>query len=501
MVVMTKWSQQQQDIFSYFRSGEGNAVVRARAGTGKTTTIIEGVSHAPEKRILLAAFNSSIAKELDARLTNPHSQAKTLHGVGNSFVRDYWEGVRIDKAGKRAWDIAGKACNAHPDAIRRDIIKLSTKLKAVLPMAKKGDLSKAVDLADRFGIALDEMWQSDGFTVEWLAEAAIAMLEFGCTYRDGQIDFDDMIWLPVRNSWARPRYDLVVIDEAQDMNRAQIMLAMSVCKKSGRIAAVGDDRQAIYGFRGADSGSIDRLKLSLEAQEFGLNTTYRCAKIIVEEAQRLVPDFRAAESNGGGDILSVGIEKCIADAEPGDFILSRTNAPLVSTCLRLLRSGKRANIEGRDVGKGLCALVNKLNKGPAAKSFQKFVARIDAWADGEVAKATERGEKGLATIARVLDQHETLVYLCDGLTSAAELLKRIDYLFADTKGGGDRVILSTVHKSKGLEADRVWLLRDTFFSLQDDPPAWAEGIEEANIEYVAITRAKTTLAWVYGKPE
>lgn len=496
----TNWSNQQSDIFSWFQRGKGNLVVRARAGTGKTTTIIEGVSRAPEKRILLAAFNGSIAKELGARLTNPNSEAKTLHGVGNRFVRDYWQGSRIDKEGKRAWDIAGKACNSHPDAIRRDIIKLSTKLKAVLPMAKASNLREAVAVADRFGIALDEDWAPE-FTVDWLAEAAIAMLEFGATYRDGQIDFDDMIWLPVRNKWARPIHDLVVIDEAQDMNRSQIMLAMSVCKKNGRICVVGDDRQAIYGFRGADSGSIDRLKGSLEARELGLNTTYRCAKIIVAAAQRLVPDFEAAESNPGGDILRVDIDKCIADAAPGDFILSRTNAPLVSACLALLRSGKRANIEGKDVGKGLCGIIRKLNKGTAAKSFTNFLARLDSWADAETEKATERGEKGLPTAARIHDQHKTIVYLCDGLTSTTELLKRIDHLFANTKGSGERVILSTVHKSKGLEADRVWLLSDTFFSLKADPPKWANSAEEDNILYVAITRAKTTLAWVSGEAE
>lgn len=508
----TIWSKQQEAIFDWFIDGEGNLVVRARAGTGKTTTIIEAVSRLMSAlvdpaslRVLLAAFNKKIAVELDERLP-AGATAKTLHSLGFGFVKSHWNDIRIDSENKRAWAIGEIACGGAPDDVRKEVVKLASKLKAVMPMAgdaiylpaREEEIREVIIIADRFGISMDEDWEKDGYTVGYLAEKAIKMLAIGKDFRDGTIDFDDMVWLPVRNKWARPRYDLVVIDEAQDMNRTQIELATAVCAKGGRICVVGDDRQAIYGFRGADSGSIDRLKIALEAKELGLTTTYRCGKAIVREAKRLVPDFQAHESNGEGIVRSTNIGLCIEGAQPGDFILSRTNAPLVSVCLKLLRDGKPANIEGRDVGRGLSNVVKKLNKGPARKSFKKFCARLETWLADEVKRAQLRGERGEATIARVLDQHETLCYLMDGLTSADELLRRIDSLFADTKGKGQRVILSSVHKSKGLEADRVWLLKDTFFSLKKDPPPWADAAEEKNIQYVAVTRAKKELVWVEG---
>ena len=502
----TNWSLQQQAIFTWFAEGNGNLVVRARAGCGKTTTIVEGVSHAPEKRILLAAFNKKIAVELDERLPTG-ATAKTLHSLGYGFVKMRWSDVRIDSANKRMWAISEVACAGAPDDVRKEVCKLSTKLKAIMPQAGKTssgaaraeELDQVVALADRFGISMDEEWVKDGYTVEFLAEKAIAMLVIGQDFRDGTIDFDDMVWLPVRNGWVRPRFDLVVIDECQDMNRTQIDLAMGVCTKAGRICVVGDDRQAIYGFRGADSGSIDRLKAALNADEKGLNTTYRCGKAIVHEAKSLVPDFEAGATNGEGVVRGTNIGLCVTEAAPGDFILSRTNAPLVSVCLKLLRDGKRANIEGRDVGRGLSAIVKKLNKGPARKSFKKFCARLESWLDEEVKRAQLRGEKGEATIARLIDQHETLCFLLDGLASADELLKRIDNLFADNEGAVDRIILSSVHKAKGLESEQVWLLKDTFFSRKPECPPWADAREEANIEYVAVTRAKKSLVWVEGK--
>jgi ATP-dependent DNA helicase UvrD/PcrA len=61
----------------------------------------------------------------------------------------------------------------------------------------------------------------------------------------------------VRNRWMRKTFDRVVVDEAQDMNACQLELAEGVCK--GGLVAVGDSHQAIFGFAGADSGSLGRL--------------------------------------------------------------------------------------------------------------------------------------------------------------------------------------------------------------------------------------------------
>src|SRR5436190_1062056 len=122
------WSAQQTDIFNWFKDGQGHLVVRARAGTGKTTTILEGVVHAPEPRILLCAFNKRIQEELQNRLSNPAAQAKTLHSVGYAALRRYWEGLRIATGHTRAFSLADKACGgACPDVIKRLVGTLPTK--------------------------------------------------------------------------------------------------------------------------------------------------------------------------------------------------------------------------------------------------------------------------------------------------------------------------------------------------------------------------------------
>src|SRR3990167_3391898 len=98
------WSEEQRAIFRHFAGGRqaGNLVVRARAGTGKTTTIVAGIGQAPEQKILLAAFNKRIATELQAKVRNPRAEVKTLHSLGFAYVRRNWSDVRLDGDGERA---------------------------------------------------------------------------------------------------------------------------------------------------------------------------------------------------------------------------------------------------------------------------------------------------------------------------------------------------------------------------------------------------------------
>lgn len=480
------WSTQQEAIFGWFGSGVGNLVVRARAGTGKTTTILEGIGRAPEGKILLAAFNKRIAEELQAKVRNSAAEVKTLHAVGFSFIRRNWTGVRIDD--ERAERIARQVMGAQaPDPMVKLVIQLASKGKGMCPFPKPGQLA---EIAIAHGLDADEEWEDEGWTVERLERDAKACMDLA-TQKDGAIDFDDMVFVPVRNQWVRGWWDLVVVDEAQDMNAAQLLLALGACRDDGRIAVVGDDRQAIYGFRGADSGSLDRLKSELAATELGLTITYRCPQSVVALAARLVPDYRAAPTAPAGTVRAIQEDRIAAEAEPGDFVLSRKNAPLVGVCLRLLREGKRASVQGKDIGRGLVALVRKWK----SKSIPDFLVRLAKWEEREDKRLRATGKKSAdARIDLVHDQADTLRALSEGLSGPKELEARIEGLFSDAGPDARAVVCSSVHRAKGLEADRVFILEDTLIrtALPGRP---APGREEANIEYVAITRARSELVW------
>jgi superfamily I DNA/RNA helicase len=474
---------------------------------------VEAINRAKEQSILLAAFNKRAATELAVRLANPCAEALTLHSIGFRAVRRYWEKIGVDSGGKRALALAEAVCGEQaPDAIKRLVSKLCTKAREITPFVTTPEA--LIPLALQFDCVPDDAWAKDGYDLDYVCAKTLDAVVLAAKVKPTAtgIDFADMIFLPLRNQWLRPTYGLVVVDEAQDMTEAQLALARGVC--GGRFCIVGDDRQAIYAFRGADSGSLDRLKAELSAQELGLTITYRCGQSIVARAQRLVPDYEAAASNPEGIITTEKIATLFENVAPGDFVLSRKNAPLVSVALGLIRRGKRAKIEGRDIGAGLKAIVNKLAKGPASSSVPKFLERLDAWREKEITRAEKL--KSDAKVEQVADQFETLVALTDGVAGIPELLLRLENLFADdAQAGPSQVVCSSVHRAKGLETDTVWILSETLY-----PPVACEKCrkrpkgctcpdgyvpdplasrEEQNIEYVAVTRAKTTLCLVEGK--
>jgi superfamily I DNA/RNA helicase len=310
------------------------------------------------------------------------------------------------------------------------------------------------------------------------------------------IDFDDMVWLPAALDLKVPQYDFVLIDETQDLNAAQIALVLKAVKKApkkggggGRVVAVGDPRQAIYGFRGAADGAFDQVREALGATVLPLSVTYRCARAIVREAARYVQHLEAAPDAIEGRVSDVEWAQMMRSAEPGDFILSRTNAPLLGICLNFLKEGRKASIQGRDIGTKLAGLIKR----SGAQDVNKMLSWVNDWSNNEVKRLALRDKDATA----VLDQKECIEALCEGETQCWAVIQKIERLFADGNEKS-RITLSTTHKAKGMERDRVWLLRGTYFL--KTAKTEQQKLEETNLFYVALTRARETVFMVESRP-
>jgi DNA helicase-2/ATP-dependent DNA helicase PcrA len=484
-----EWSTQQEAIFEWFRDGEGHLLVRARAGTGKTTTILEAITRAPEEDILVCAFNKEIQTELERRLRRPGAEAKTLNALGYRFVRENLQATTLDTIA-RAKQLAA-ACVPRGKFTweqTKAITDIAYKVREIAPHAD--ELREVAEVAERF----DLLTGDDNLDMP-LCRYALDCVRYACSPEGrsaGVIDFADQIFLPLRCDWVHPLYDMVVVDEAQDMSEAQLELARRSCVEGGRVVLVGDDRQAIYGFRGAAPDALDATKAALGAAELGLTVTYRCPKSVVALAQQIVPDFEAHASAPEGQVLDVEAGD-IYGAQPGDFIVSRTNAPLAKLCLGLLARGTRARIRGRDVGAG----VRKLLKTARQPDVAGLLGWLSGYSEREQAKLARCVADGSLTEGQaetkaeaVHDQCELIRALCVEADDLASVERRCDELFTDTTGPA--VVLSTTHKIKGLEADRVWMLTATYAP----HPKHGDSTEGANLRYVAITRAKQTLCRV-----
>ena len=479
---MKVWSPQQEAIFDRFATPTPrNFAARARAGTGKTTVIIEGVKRAPDKSIQLCAFNKSIEKELSLRIVGfSHVKAKTLHGTGCGIVMRNWSGIQIEsdnRRGTRAKDITEAVTGGRvPDAAKALITKLHGKSREIFPHADSaGDL---INLMYDFDILPDEYLEDMGYTPEVIEDFALKAMEFAASKKPVEMDFSDMIFLPCRNRWIRPGPNLVVVDEAQDMSPAQLEIAMGLARD--RIVVVGDDRQAIYGFRGIDSNTFNKLIKTIDADVLPLTITYRCPQSVVRLAQLLVPDYEACETNPEGIVRNLHKEKLVEEAQENDFILSRLNAPLVSVAISLLKSGKRARVAGRDIGAGLKALIRKFK----AKSIPDFLSKLSTWEERQMKRMQKAGRED--KIGEIVDKADMLRTLFEEAPNMQFVDDRIDALFSDQEGRGV-IMCSSVHKAKGLETQRVFTLDETFKS------KFGATIEEDNIRYVAITRAQAEL--------
>jgi hypothetical protein len=171
-----------------------------------------------------------------------------------------------------------------------------------------------------------------------------------CANRSSVVDFSDMPWLPVMLGLDFPPCDVLFVDEAQDLDPCQHALVRRIAGE-GRLVVIGDPRQAIYGFRGADTRSIETLSGQLSATERGIKTlpltmTRRCPRLHIELARTIVADFESLPEAPAGEVVEFA--DVSATLQPGTMALCRVNAPLVGMCYQLVGDARERGLDGRE---------------------------------------------------------------------------------------------------------------------------------------------------------
>ena len=474
---MRTWSKYQLAVFENVASGTGHTVVNAVAGSGKSTTIESAVDYIPAGcSTLFVAFNKSIAEELGRRMAGKPVAVSTLHSYGLRAITAAMGRLRID--GRRVDGF----CEAMHGS-ERETFELHRDLAKAVSLAK-GSLAETAEAVDAIVDTFNIDSAFNGHRASFIKDVLVLLEKCKDVDNvDGCIDFDDMIWLPVVLNLRQRQFDRVFVDETQDLNAAQIEMVLRAVAPGGRICAVGDPRQAIYRFRGADDRAFANVRDRLAATELPLSVCYRCARSVIDHVRAELPDIaiEAAPDAAAGEVVHVSKEQMVRDAGPGDFVLSRANAPLVGLCMTFLAEGRRATIQGRDVGASLAAFVKKSR----AKSVEALRDYVEAWCRKECERLAAKRRDTQA----VEDRTACVLALSDGAETVADVTARIESLFADSDDK-NRITLSTTHKAKGLERDRVWLLEGTYRRYPE--------VEEENLYYVAATRARRTLCLVSG---
>ena len=344
---------------------------------------------------------------------------------------------------------------------------------------------------DHFGHLIDP----EGF--EEKVEIARRVLTEGLD-NELEIDFDDMIYAPAVKKLNSERYDIVLVDEAQDLNHLQRYLLSEMIEPGGILVAVGDAHQSCYAFRGADEMSMDNIQHDYSCVSYPLSISYRCPKSIVALAQTVYEEIESAPDAPEGSVEYPENWK-IDDFTPGNFIICRNNAPIVGMAYKLIKNKIPAKVLGRDIGEGLIRLIRKLDQDG---SLVEMMTALVEWQSHQLELAHRKNPDDVRSKDSINDRFECISILATNpdIKTVAELITTIDMMFANAAEekeavSPNRVTLSTIHKAKGLEAETVFILDRHLIS-----PPWIrqewEFTQERNISFIALTRSKDRLIFI-----
>lgn len=494
-------TEEQQEIVSSIASSPSSLMISAYAGTAKTTTL-QLAAPGIQYRALALAFNKKIADELRGKMPQNYF-VKTLNSLGHQALMKSLEvkSIRLDdrKLGKlvtQAIKDQGLHLSAYQWEATRNLV--SAAMQAGISLNNEGQ-PLLDDTPQNWASLLDDLSSEDFPLCYDLGRRVLKDSNY--LTRQGTISFDDQIYYPTILGGLWDSYGIVFVDESQDLSPLNHrMLELSMTPNS-RLVAVGDSRQAIYAFRGADSSSMKTMRrLSSSWDDLPLTMTFRCPKKIVERQQEHAPGYRAWDGCREGFFDST-----FGEAGKWEFtdlssyltssglstvaVLCRNNAPLLSLAFKLLRRGIGCHMLGRDIGRGLANLTKKICRDDSS-SITTFLRLLEDWelTQCSIAEANNNPTKA----DKIRDQSDSLRAVAEGASAKTvkNLLSALENLFDRSEG---LITLSSIHRAKGLEWDCVihldpwripskWALRD---------PVQME--QEKNLLYVAETRTKHSL--------
>ncbi len=479
------WSAYQEAVFDFIVNGTGHACIEAVAGSGKSTTGIESAKRFLRlEQGMFASFTRTIIEDLDSKLKAQklhNISARTYNSFGAGLVHRYMNPRPKLLTGNGEKTLLVFEFDVRPD--KSTFLKCKNSMIRLVSLLKNMCFLSAVDAEP----ALDNLFEYYGIDIPRVTGFKELLLETydACLRRHDIMDWDDQKLFPVLFNWPVPQLDFLIIDEFQDNCALESELMLRACH-GGRVLVFGDSNQAIYSFKGTTPDSMAKFAQRFAAKKLPLSISYRCPKYAIAQAKLIVPHIEAAPGaieGFGGTIDMAKFRRICLD---GDMVLGRVTQDLAASVTAFLAEGRAAYVEGKEYGTLLKYFIEKINP-PSNTSADVFYDALKAFYSEQHAELSRRHKENQVLVLEV--QYETIDVLIPGCRTISDLHRKIDSIFTD-KGRGIRHL--TVHKSKGLECDNVFILRPDRFP---HPRAKLAHMleEEMRLKYVALTRTKRSL--------
>lgn len=455
---------------------DDNLIIQALAGAAKTSTLVMLAEALPTTQMLCLAFNKKIAVEMQERMPK-NVQAMTLNSLGHRTWSEAC-GRRLIINGSKTYEILSKLVGELTPQERRSLDDSFADILRVIDFGTQcgyiptGKWEKGKRLMDDESFFPHLEQRLDDLQIDLIRKATCERIDQAWK---GNCDYNDQIFMPTLFTGVFPRFPLVLVDEAQDLSALNHATLRKLVKK--RIIAVGDSRQAIYGFRGAHEDSMNKLATEFNMVELGLSISFRCPQAVVCHARWRAPYMQYPEWAKPGAVTVLnkwGVDNIPERAA----VICRNNAPLFSMAIKFLKNGRHSEIKNADIAKALLKIMRKF--GNQIMSQADTLDAIDAWELKEKAKAKSRAFLGIE------DRAECMRIFAYQGESLRESIAYAEHLCNST----GPLKLMTGHGSKGLEFDHVFFLDHDLIGTEDQEP---------NLKYVIQTRAKDTLTYVNSK--
>jgi hypothetical protein len=471
---------EQQAIIDASRTGD-TVAISAGAGTGKTSTLRLIAEANPDKSMLYVAFNKAIQQEADGSFP-PNVTAKTAHSLA---YREFGAPMRQRLGGPRLTSrdnarVLGIIADFGFDADHL----ITTGSLAAMTMHTVARFCRSADPAITVGHAP----YVEGLAGEQQSQLAAHILPFAhrawqdLTSPSGRLKPSHDVYLK-QFALSNPQltgWDVILYDEAQDADPC--IAGIVAAQSHAQLIAVGDSAQAIYGWRGAG----DFVAKLGAAHRLVLTQSWRFGQAVAEEGNSWLEVLGTGMRITGNPARTSKLDNL---ANP-DAILCRSNAGTVEQLLKAHETGTKVYLEGGGGEiKRLAEAAQRLQNGQRA--FHPELVAFKDWSEVIDYAEKDPGGSDLAVGVKLIEQ-----YGADEVTRAIDGTVRT--------GSQAELVVSTAHKSKGLEWDQVRIATDFKEPLDKKtgqplpiPP------DDAMLAYVAVTRAKDTLdntglAWIHG---